>query len=204
MRIIFIGASGHGKVCAEIAELSGKYDEILFFDDDRRLTECGGHSVTGIKADFNKYLDDDTVFFVSIGNVNLRKRIQEEIERDGGKIATLIHFESIVSKDAEIGAGTVVMAGAVVNAGCSIGKGVIVNTSSSIDHDCRVGDFTHIAVGAHICGTVEIGNSTWIGAGTIVNNNVSICGGCTIGAGAVVIKDIDVTGTYVGVPARKK
>ena len=33
-RLIIIGASGHGKVVADIAELSG-YKEIAFLDDDR-------------------------------------------------------------------------------------------------------------------------------------------------------------------------
>lgn len=204
MRIVFVGASGHGKVCAEIAELSGKYDEVLFLDDDTSITECGGHSVVGISADFNKYLADDAVFFVSIGNCAIRKRIQEEIEDVGGKVATLIHPESVISKDAEIEAGTVVMAGAVINAGTHIGRGVIVNTSSSIDHDCVIGNYIHVAVGAHICGTVKIGGDCWIGAGSLVSNNVNICGCSRIGAGAVVIKDIDEAGIYVGVPAVKR
>lgn len=203
MRIVFVGASGHGRVCAEIAELSGKYDEILFLDDDTSIVECGRHSVVGIEADFNKYLADDAVFFVSIGNCAIRKRIQEEIEDVGGKIVTLIHPESIISKDAEVEVGTVVMAGAVINAGTHIGRGVIVNTSSSIDHDCVIENYSHIAVGSHICGTVKIGENCWIGAGALVSNNVSICRGCRIGAGAVVVKDIEDTGTYVGIPARK-
>lgn len=32
-KIVIIGASGHGKVVANIAKLNG-YDEILFLDDD--------------------------------------------------------------------------------------------------------------------------------------------------------------------------
>lgn len=201
-RIVLIGASGHGRVCAEIAELNG-YDEILFLDDNRELTECGGYSVVGVAAEFEEYLDDDTAFFVSVGNAEIRKRIQEEIETAGGKIATLLHPKSVISKKVEIGAGSAVMACAVINSGTKIGKGVITNTSSSVDHNCTIGDYCHVAVGAHICGTVNIGEKTWIGAGVTVSNDISICGGCIIGVGATVARNIEKKGIYIGVPAKE-
>lgn len=202
MRIVFIGAGGHGKVCAEIAELVG-YRDILFLDDNRKINACGKYKTVGIVSDFLKFVDASTSFFVSIGNAEMRRQIQKKIENAGGRIATLVHPDAVVSMDASIGSGTVIMAGSVINAGAEIGRGVIVNTSSSIDHDCKVSDYCHIAVGAHLCGTVEVGNRTWVGAGAVVSNNVNICEGCLIGAGAVVIKDIEVAGTYVGVPMRR-
>lgn len=201
-RIILIGASGHGKVCGEIAELSG-YDEILFLDDNVALKDCGGYPVVGAGADFERYIREGTDFFVSIGNTNTRKQIQEKITASGGNMAMLIHPKSVIGKDIEIGAGCVVMAGVVINPGTEIGNGVIINTSSSVDHDCKIGAYCHIAVGAHICGGVNIDEETWIGAGAVVNNYLYVCSGCIIGAGAVVVKDIIKSGTYVGVPAKQ-
>lgn len=203
MRIVFIGASGHGKVCAEVAKMGG-YDEILFLDDNRKRNQCGSYQVVGAEADFCKYVEHSTEFFVSIGDATTRRRIQEHIKGLGGNLATLVHFGSTISKDAKVGAGSIIMAGAVVNPGAAIGDGVIVNTSSSIDHDCIVESYSHIAVGAHLCGGVKVGSGSWVGAGVVVNNNIQICSGCIIGAGAVVVKNIDVAGTYIGVPARKK
>lgn len=202
-KLILIGASGHGKVCAEIAELSGKYDEIFFLDDNRELKECVGYKVVGIAKDYLHYKNDNTEFFVSIGNNKIRKRIQGEIEGSKGKIATLIHKKATISKDVSIDAGTVVMAGTVINPGANIGKGVIVNTSSSVDHDCKIGNYTHIAVGVHLCGTVTVKDECWIGAGAVVSNNLKICNGCVIGAGTVVVKNIEEVGKYIGIPARK-
>ena len=203
MRLVLIGASGHGKVCVEIAALCG-YDDILFLDDDRSLTECGGYAVVGVEADFKDYLDDKTLFFVSIGSAETRRRIIEKIEIAGGKIATLIHPKAVISDSVEVGIGSVVMAGAVINPGTQIGRGCIVNTSSSVDHDCIIGDYSHIAVGAHLCGTVDVGENSWIGAGAVVSNNLNICSDVTVGAGAVVIRDLDEAGTYLGVPAKRK
>ncbi len=192
MKLTIIGASGHGRVAADIAKQCG-YDEIEFLDDDEALQYCGIYPVSG-KTD--KQVDN--YVFVAIGNAQIRKRLSE-----GRKIITLIHPDAVIADDVEIGAGSVVMAGTVINPGTSIGKGVIVNTSSSVDHDCFIGDYCHISVGAHLCGSVSVGDGTWIGAGATVSNNIKICGGCTIGAGAVVIKDIGEPGTYVGVPAKK-
>ena len=202
-RIVMIGASGHGKVCAEIASLSGQFNEILFLDDDPMVKECGIYDVCGPSSDFIKYLDEDTSFFVSIGKCETRERIQTTIERAGGNIGTLVHPQSVISKDIFIGVGTVIMAGVVINTGSVIGKGNIINTLSSVDHDCQIGDYCHVAVGAHICGTVKIGKTTWIGAGATVINNVTIENAVTVGAGATVIRDIKMSGTYVGIPTIK-
>lgn len=195
-KLAIVGASGHGKVVADIARKNG-YSEIVFLDDDESIHECGGYSVTGKSAEA-EMIDADVV--VGIGNAGVRRRIQESIP--GEKLITLIHPDAVVAEDAVIGAGTVVMAGTVINPGARIGKGCIINTCSSVDHDCKVDDYVHIAVGSHLCGTVSVGNETWIGAGATVSNNVSICSNCMIGAGSVVVKNIVLAGTYFGVPAR--
>lgn len=191
MKLTIIGASGHGKVVADIARLNG-YDAIEFLDDDPSISTCGEYPVVG-RTD--KTIDGDV--FVAIGNADIRERLSRD-----RNLITLIHPKAVIADGVEIGEGTVVMAGVVINAGARIGKGCIINTASSIDHDCSIGDFCHISVGAHLCGTVVVGNKTWIGAGATVINNVNICGRCMIGAGAVVIKDIKIQGTYVGAPVK--
>ena len=192
MRITIIGASGHGKVVAEIAKLNG-YDDIVFLDDNPSLISCGGYPVIGSSS---REPEGDTI--VAIGNGRIRESLSEK-----HKLVSLIHPNAVIAEDVLIGCGTVVMPGAVINPGTTIGKGCIINTSSSVDHDCKIGDFVHIAVGAHLCGTVSVDKQTWIGAGAIINNNLRICSNCMIGAGAVVIKNIDEPGTYIGIPAKK-
>lgn len=197
-RLVIIGASGHGKVVADIATQNG-YQEIVFLDDNEAVKKCGQYPVIGKSRDA-KNLETDT--FVAIGNADVRKRIQESLM--DVSLVTLIHPDAVVAADAVIGAGTVVMAGTVINSGTKIGDGCIINTCASVDHDCQVGDFVHVAVGSHLCGNVTVGTETWIGAGAIISNNVSVCERCMIGAGAVVVKDIKEPGTYIGVPAKKR
>lgn len=198
-RLVIVGASGHGKEIADIAKLNG-YDDIVFLDDDESVDECAGYPVVGRSSDFSK-VEKDVV--IAIGNAKIRSRIQEQYESQGVHLVTLIHPNATVADSAQIGVGSVVMAGAVINPYAKLGKGCIVNTCASVDHDCEVRDYVHVAVGAHLCGTVSIGEYTWVGAGATVSNNISICPECMIGAGAVVVKNIEDAGAYVGVPAGK-
>ncbi len=193
-KLIILGASGHGKVVAEIALLNG-YRDIVFLDDDESIEECAGFPVVGTTKEV-KNIDGDR--FVAIGDSSVRERLQHEIET-----VTLIHPNSVISRRVSIGKGTVVMPGAVINSDTVIGEGCIVNTLASIDHDCEVADYCHIAVGAHLCGTVKIQKGVWIGAGATVCNNIEICCSSTVGAGAVVVSNIVSAGTYVGVPAKR-
>ena len=193
-KLVIVGASGHGKVVADIAVLNG-YKHIVFLDDNLDLKECLGFPVVGRSTEA-----PGGDVFVAIGKSEIRKKLTKLY--DERKQPILVHPAATIASDVEIGAGSVVMAGAVINPGARIGKGCIINTGSSVDHDCNVSDFCHISVGAHLCGAVNIGEETWIGAGAIVNNNINVCKCCVIGAGAVVVKDIAVPETYVGVPAR--
>ncbi len=199
-QLVIIGASGHGKVVADIAKKNG-YEEIVFLDDNESLTECGGYAVVGKSS---RYVDFDCDVFVAIGNSKVREKVQTQVEFAGKNIPVLIHPHASVAENVTIGKGTVVAAGAAINPGASIGKGCIINTGSSVDHDCEIADFVHVSVGAHVAGTVRIGRRTWVGAGATVSNNINICADCMIGAGAVVIKNIEKPGTYIGVPAKNK
>lgn len=198
-KIVIIGASGHGKVVADIAQKIG-YEEILFLDDAEGLTDCTGFSVVG-KSTETELFKNSAEFIIAIGNANIRQRMQSYLIDTGYSIATLIHPKAVISRNVEIGSGTVIMAGTVINSDSRIGCGCIINTGASIDHDSRIADYVHISVGAHLAGSVAVGLRTWVSIGSVISNNVNICGDCMIGAGAVVIKDILKQGTYVGIPA---
>jgi len=192
-KLIVLGASGHGKVIADIAVNVG-YTDIVFLDDDINIKECSGFPVVG-KTSLAKSMAGDKI--IAIGNASVRKSIHRDI-----KLISLIHPNAVIGRNVEIGEGSVVMAGAVVNPDTKIGKGCIINTASSVDHDCVVGNYSHIAVGAHLCGTVDVGDCCWIGAGAVVSNNITIESCVTIGAGAVVIRDVPAKCTVVGNPAK--
>lgn len=200
--LIIIGASGHGKVVADIAIKMNKWQSISFLDDDASIKTSMGLEVIGKTADAYTY-KDEADFFVAIGNNAIREKVQERLIDKGLNVITLIHPNAVTGTDVDIGIGTAVMAGVVINSSCKVGKGCIINTSSSLDHDNAIEDYVHISPGVRIAGTVRVGRESWLGIGSVVSNNVNICSGCKVGAGAVVVKDITEPGTYVGVPVRR-
>lgn len=189
--VIVIGASGHGRVIADIIEASG--DNLIGFLDDNP-------DIPGILGPVSKAMSFTNVSFViGIGNAEIRKKIASMPL----KWYTAIHPSAVVSQNAVLGEGTVVMANAVINYGAKIGEHCIINTDAVVEHDNSISDFTHVSVGAKLGGTVSIGSGTWIGIGAVIKNNINICSDCIIGAGSVVVKDISKPGTYFGVPAKR-
>ena len=105
----------------------------------------------------------DAWIFIAVGNNADRKR--EAREFTNPMFATLVHPSATISPSAEIGVGSVVMAGAVIQAAARLGQHCIVNTGATIDHHCELGDYVHIAPGAHLCGRVTVGDGTLVGVG---------------------------------------
>lgn len=201
-KLLIIGASGHGKVVADIAIKMNKWGNISFLDDDNSVKTCMGFEVIGKTADAIRY-KEEADFFIAIGNNAMREKVQEKLMNSRLSMVTLIHPSAVIGTDVELGIGSIIMAGVVINSSTRIGKGCIINTSCCIDHDNAIGEYVHISPGANLAGTVKVGKSSWIGVGSVVSNNVNICDETTIGAGAVVLDDIYSGGVYVGIPARK-
>jgi sugar O-acyltransferase (sialic acid O-acetyltransferase NeuD family) len=201
-KLLIIGASGHGKVVADIALKMNRWESVNFLDDDESLKTSMGIEVIG-NSDKSFELLDDYEICVAIGNNAIREEHQRKLKSKGASIPTLIHPSAIIGKQVNIGSGTVVMAGVIINCCTRIGEGCIINTGSTIDHDNVIGDFTHVSPGVHMAGTVKVGLGSWIGIGSTISNNVTITNGCKIGAGSVVVKDITEPGVYIGVPVRR-
>lgn len=194
--LIIIGASGHAKVIADIAEKTNR--KIKGFLDDN-VKEFFGRQILGGVNDADCF-KDKCEFVIAIGSNEFRKKYSQSHKL---QYATLIHPSAQIGLDVHFGEGTVVMANTAVNSCARVGKHCIVNTGAVIEHDNCLADFVHISPNATLAGTVSIGELTHIGAAAVIINNISVCNNCTIGAGCVVINDITDSGVYVGNPARK-
>ncbi|WHY00420.1 acetyltransferase [Neobacillus sp. DY30] len=201
-KLIIIGASGHGKVIADIAMRMNIWKIIAFLDDNESIKSIMGLDVIGSSEDVSKHLDSCDII-VGIGNNSIREKIQLRLETLGASIPVLVHPKTVIGEQVKIGSGTVIMAGAVVNCCTTIGRGCIINTGTTIDHDNMIEDFVHLSPGVHLAGTVKVGKGSWLGVGSLVSNNLNITSDCKVGAGAVVVKDLTEPGTYVGVPVRR-
>lgn len=203
-RLALLGASGHGKVVADLAELAG-WDPVVFFDDAWPSVQRNAHwPVAGDSGALRAALAEFDGVVVAIGHCPTRWRCQQALAQAGARLATLVHPSAVVSRHAQLGEGTVVMAGAVVQAGASIGPAGIINTGATVDHDVQLGPAVHVAPGAHLSGQVSVGAQSWIGVGAAVRQGIRIGELAMVGAGAVVVAEVADGATVVGNPARPK
>jgi acetyltransferase EpsM len=187
------GASGHGKVVAEIAEECG-YNIEAYIDENPSKESVLNYTVIHEAPPY------DIEVLISIGNNRLRKRVVNRGEHFN--YVTLLHPKAILSKRLKIEEGTIVMPGVTINAAVRIGKHCIINTNASIDHDCVIEDFVHISPNVALAGNVYVGEGTHIGIGASVIQGIEIGKWCTIGAGAVIISDVPDGATVVGNPGK--
>ena len=85
MKLIIIGASGHGRVVADIAKKSG-YDEIVFLDNDPNISTCAGYPVLGVDSMVSQLEGD---LFIAVGNGQVRKKLMEREARRN--FSVLVH-----------------------------------------------------------------------------------------------------------------
>jgi sugar O-acyltransferase (sialic acid O-acetyltransferase NeuD family) len=202
--LAIVGASGHGKVVADIAEQLGFI--VKFYDDAYpNKTHIEHWPIYGSCADLialNKAGNKRNInAIVAIGNNQIRQQKIELLKQNSFNLITLIHPTAVISQYASIAQGSVVFAGTIINAFANIGVGCIVNTSAIIEHDCTIGDFTHICPNVALAGGVSVGSKSWVGIGSQVRQLITIGDNCLIGAGSTVVKNIPNNVTVLGSPA---
>ena len=204
------GGGGHGKVVADTAREAG-YPIHGFIDADLTkngsVAEPGGARVIVSEADFLARIaraglpEHVAGIILAIGRNADRARCRAHLGES--QLTAVIHPDAIVSRHAEIGAGTVIMAGALVNSGARTGAGVIINTGAVVEHDCDLGDDSHVAPRAVLAGNVTVGKRALIGAGAVIIPGITIGDDAIIGAGSVVIRDVPAAATMAGNPAKQ-
>jgi len=204
-RLFIYGASGHGKVVADIL-IARRDPSVAGFIDDR--AELRGVSVLGLPVcGDGSWLQQEAgkrgvAVALGVGNNSARRRLALKCLAWGAELVTAVHPAASVSASAQLGAGTVVMAQAVINPDAKVGSGVIVNTAAVIEHDVEIGDFAHVSPNAAMGGASRLGMLSHLGIGAVVSHCVSVGANSTIGAGAVVVHDIPDNVIAFGVPAR--
>ena len=202
MRVLVVGAGGHGQVVADILRAAARGGEPIEFGgylDDRAVRTDDGPVFGPVGA--IRQIPHDAVV-VAIGDNGTRARISERLRAAGERLAIARHPTAIVSERLCAGDGTMICAGVIACVGVSLGTGVILNTGCTVDHHSRIGDYVHVAPGVRIGGEVSIGDRALIGIGAVLLPRVNIGRGAIVAAGAVVTSDVPPDVTVVGVPAK--
>ncbi|MEN3334560.1 MAG: hypothetical protein V7641_3925 [Blastocatellia bacterium] len=200
--VVVLGAGGHAKVVIATLQAAG-FTVAAVFDDDETKRGSALLSVT-VKGTLDELASSNYRHAImAVGNNATRMQLTERLQNQLQNVEwiTVVHPQTCVHPSVQLGAGTVVFAGAVVQPDAVIGAHAIINTGATIDHDCFIGDFAHIAPGAHLAGDVRIARGAFIGIGAAVIPGRQVGEWAMVGAGATVISDIPARVTAVGVPA---
>lgn len=205
--LYIIGAGGFGRDVAwlveRINEIEPTWNIKGFIDDNesRWGTKENDYVVLG-GCDYLKTLGE--VYAVcAIGAAKVRKSVIEKIQESSIKFATLIDPSVLISKRVEVGEGTIICANSILTVDIKIGKHVIINLDCTIGHDNIIDDFVTIYPSVNVSGNVHLGECSELGTGMQIIQGKTVAKNTIIGAGAVVVRDIEVSGTYVGSPAKK-
>ncbi|MER3472561.1 MAG: transferase [Armatimonadota bacterium] len=197
--VAVIGAGGHARVVIGTLQAAGYTVGGVFDDDPTKWgTEILGVPIIGAVQEITRTGLAQAV--IAIGDNAVRQKLARQL--NDLRWVSMVHPHAWVHPSVEIGAGSVIFAGAVVQPEAKIGEHVIINTGATVDHECIVADFSHIAPGAHLAGRVVIEEGVFVGMGSSVIQGCRVGAWSIIGAGAVVVRDLPAHVTAVGLPAR--
>lgn len=181
IRLLVVGAGGHGRSLAEAAELSRQFEVVGFLDDSMPAGEKAlGHHVLGSVADMTNHMRVCDQAIVAIGNNAVREKLTDQLSKAGFTLATVVHPRACVSPSAVVGSGSAVMAGAIVGTEASLGIGTIVNCGAIVDHHATVENFGHLGVNASMAGGTVLGHGAWLQAGAALGYGVVVVAGMVI------------------------
>lgn len=207
--IVVIGASGHGRVVADILSQMPGYRVAGFIDGFKEKgTICfGALTVLGGEQDLPSLMAEQQITggIVGIGDNWVRSQVAAKVQAIAPSFGFInaVHPSAVISDTANIGHGNVIAANAVINTNAVIGHHCIINTAACIEHDNRMEDYASVAPRVVTGGNVSIGAYTAISIGAVIKHGISIGEQSLIGAGAVVLKPVEACSIWYGVPARK-
>lgn len=179
--MILFGGGGHCKSVLEILKLNGETVDRIYDGNPQNA------DIFGVPVFTDNGHPEGGTAIISIGD-NASRRVIDL--RYPLHYTTAVHPDASLSSFAELGAGSVVLAGARISPAVRIGRHCIINSGAVIEHDCTVGDFVHVSPNATLSGAVTVGEGTKIGIGACVLPGITLGKWVKVAAGTVVKQDV--------------
>ena len=205
--IILLGGGGHCKSCIDVIEQEDRFSIAGILDMPENLGQkIAGYSFIGTDDDIEKLSKQFKYFFITVGHIQspaIRIKLFHRLCELKVNIPVIVSPHAVVSKNTELGRGTIIMHQAIVNTEARVGENCIINTGALIEHESTVGSNCHVSTYAILNGQCILGNESFIGSHTVLANNISVAASTLVAAGSVVLRSLENSGTYIGSPLRK-
>ena len=202
--LVILGAGSHARILLDVC-----------FDAEipvRGLLDDGiptGSKVLGMpviggfdEIKDRSFLDAFDIIVGIGGSQDGRRKWSSQVMSLGGRLRTVAHPSSAISRFADIGDGCFIWQHATVMHDARIGQFAVIGCNSSIGDNCVVEDNVFIAGGCQINGRVEIEEDAYIGTGSVISPGCRIGRRSVLGLNSTVTRDIPPACLCVG-PAAK-
>lgn len=197
--IVIYGSGGMALEVVQIIEDINAVEptwNILGFIDDFRGDQgdlnplAGGYRILGTRKLIRDF-DSSVCWAVAVSSPKDKKAICESLKDYGLKYAELVHPTAKISKNVNIGEGTIVNYGCILSPNAVLGSHVYLNMGTVVGHDTVVGDYSTCLIGCVVAGNVRIEEGVLLGSNCVIKEKKTVGRNSKIGMGAVVFFDVD-------------
>ena len=178
MRVVIVGAGGHGRVALDVLLAGEMGDRLLGFYDDAHAAlsaRIRGYPVLGDVEMLKSMLSVEPVHVVvAITDNGARLGVANSLRGLGGQFYTAVHPLAYLSGVAVVGGGCVIGAGAVVHPDATVGSHCYLGPGSVVDRDAEVGAGTWVSAGAVVGAGARIGARVVLGPNSSVERKATV------------------------------
>ena len=185
-----IGGGGFGlEVAGYISDIHQGTSISLNLWDDLRPSQIEHPRLTYQGSISDIVLQKDETALVCVGDCDTRARIAILLRDKGINLGKFIHPAAVVSSQASIATGCIVLPFSCISFSAKMGWNTLVNSHVGVGHHAVVGDHCVISPQSLVAGRAEIGDRVFMGSGSIVTPGKSVGHNSKISAGSVVYRN---------------
>ncbi len=167
LNLLILGAGTHGRDVKEIAESLHLFNRIDFVDDAVKAED-----VVGTTEDLYAFRSEYPCAFIAIGDSETRKKYAKLLRQYHYLIPRIVAPSAVMSPNAKIGEGTIVMQQANVGA-ANIDDFCIIAQGSMISSEAVVGEYSLIDSGGIVARGADVPPGYLVKSGeTFAKNNI--------------------------------
>ena len=195
MKQVWLFGAGVGsreilRIIRDINKQEETWEVLGFVDKDQNII---GKEVDDLQVVSYKdmIIGADLYAICAIYDPKIRKKvIEEEIEKNGLKLATIIHPDILLPTDIKLADGVMIYPGTQISFNVKLGKGTLIFFNTLLGHDLKAGDYTTVCPSVTLNGDITLGTGAFIGAGATLHPAISIGNWTTIGIGTTVLQNV--------------